>query len=218
MIDLSMEIFKRVQRMFTNSPRSGRPRVGALCPRLRSRWQLCRLTDAACPLRVRMGLPCDICSAHGAGVLRPRRTGRLLSGSPLSFSRVRKKKGGKEKERQRGRTSPLDTPYALVLSSFGHKGPVLVSDALRSCGILLSDPALRSGRLSCLLSRKTSVGSAGRTCVCCQARAGASAFERQPGTHWGESRGGSTVPLWRSFFFPLFLFLTHRKRNRVPAG
>ena len=83
---------------------------------------------------------------------------------------------------------------------------------------LPSDPALRSGRPSCLLSRKTSVGNTGQTCVCCQARAGASALERQPGTHWGESRGGSTVPLWRSFFFPLFLFLTLRKRNRaLPA-
>ena len=83
--------------------------------------------------------------------------------------------------------------------------------------MLSSDPDLRSGRPSCLLSRKTSVGSAGRTCICCQARAGASAFERRPGTHWGESRGGSTVPLWRSFFFPLFLFLTLRKRNRAPV-
>ena len=170
----------------------------------------------------------------------PRRTGRLLGGSPLSFSHVRHRKGEKKKN-ARGGGPPLWTPpmrsssprsVIKALSSSRMSSDRAertveslwwgVGDAAPMMAwmheMLSSDPDLRSGRPSCLLSRKTSVGSAGRTCICCQARAGASAFERRPGTHWGESRGGSTVPLWRSFFFPLFLFLTHRKRNRaLPA-
>ena len=84
------------------------------------------------------------------------------------------------------------------------------SASVRSC------PSKRRVILS--FEPKTSVRSAGRTCVCCQARAGAGTFERRPGTHWGGSpEGDRQSPSGGPFSFPLFLFLPLRKRNRVPA-